>query len=100
MEEVRKLDCFALLADHWVCLEVLEQDEAGQTQRGRVVAHGEDEDQVLQAEREFRLTHPAVTTNVLLCRPPGGSTRRRRGHPWIANRTPFRPGHSMPVVEV
>ncbi len=69
MEEVRKLDCFERFPDQWVCLEVVEQDEAGQTQRGRVVAHGEDEDQVLRAEREFRHSHPSVTTNVFFAGP-------------------------------
>lgn len=54
VEDVTMVECFSRFADEWVCLEVLEEDEAGQTQRGRVVAHSRDKDRVLGAERAFR----------------------------------------------
>ncbi len=69
MEEVTKFECFTRFPDQWVCLEVLEQDEAGQTKRGRVVAHSPDEDEVLRAERDFRHTHQGITTLVFFAGP-------------------------------
>lgn len=64
MDEVTKAECFARFPEEWVCLEVLEEDEAGQTTRGRVVAHRRDDDEVLRVEREFRRTHPGIPTLV------------------------------------
>ena len=69
MDEVTVVECFTRFADEWVCLEVLAQDQAGQTQRGRVVAHHRDEDEVLLVEREFRRKHPGLTTLVFFAGP-------------------------------
>jgi hypothetical protein len=69
MDEVTKVECFSRFPDEWVCLQVLEQDEAGQTRHGRVVAHSRDEDEVLAAEREFRKAHRGVTTLVFFAGP-------------------------------
>lgn len=69
MDQVTKVECFTRFPEEWICLEVLEQDEAGQTQRGRVVAHHRDEDEVLRVEREFRRTHQGVTTLVFFAGP-------------------------------
>lgn len=69
MDEVTKVECFTRFLDEWVCLEVLEQDEAGQTQRGRVVAHSRDEEEVLRAAEAFRQANPEATALVFFAGP-------------------------------
>jgi hypothetical protein len=69
LDEVTVVECFTRFPDEWVRLEVLEEDEAGQTKRGRVIAHNRDDDEVLRVEREFRRKHPGATTLVFFAGP-------------------------------
>ena len=69
MDSVTVAECFALFADEWVCLEVLDEDDAGQTQRGRVIAHSSHKVQSVRQEMDFRRTHPGVTTHLFFAGP-------------------------------
>ena len=69
VEEITKVACFERFADEWVCLDVLEEDAAGQTRRGRVIAHSADKSDVLYAECVFRAQHSGHTTLVFFAGP-------------------------------
>lgn len=69
MDESTIADCFTRFPDQWVCVDATAEDEAGQTQRGRVIGHGPDKKAALQIELRFRKQHPERTTHMFFAGP-------------------------------
>ncbi len=44
--------------DQWVCVEVTQWNGPGQPAGGRVIAHGTNRDETMQAWDQFRAAHP------------------------------------------